>query len=130
MKKYKTLDDFFTDQEQTKLDQVMLARKIILTAEPKLEENLKWNGPNYVYDGVDRITFNLMNREQKVKLLIHMGAKRKENKTGKPVLSEDNGIVDWQSDIRGIVSFDSIEDIVSKKEALIKLIQAWLVIAV
>lgn len=128
MAKYRTLDEFFADQEPGTLEQVMLVREAIFEAEPSLHENLKWNSPNYVHDGEDRITFNLMNKERKVKLLIHMGAKRKEDRTDKPVLEQDEGIVSWQSNIRGIVSFDDMSDIQSKRAALVKLLRRWLAI--
>ncbi len=130
MKKYKTLEEFFADQDPNKLEQVMLVREIILTAEPNLHENLKWNAPNYVYNGEDRITLNLLNKDKKVKLLVHMGAKIKEDKAASPLLQQDSGIVEWQSDIRGVVNFKDMNDIESKREALTNLIRAWLLLKV
>ena len=40
-----------------------------------------------------------------------MGAKRKEDKGGKPVIEDMTGLILWNSDIRGMISFDSTEDI-------------------
>lgn len=86
---------------------------------PDLQENIKWNAPNYVHEDVDRITFNLMNKERKVQLIIHMGSSKKENKNAKPALKNDEGLVDWSSDIRGIISFDGMADIVEKEKACV-----------
>jgi uncharacterized protein YdhG (YjbR/CyaY superfamily) len=59
-----------------KQHQIDMLRSIILSVEPKLQEHIKWNAPSYVLNGEDRITFNLMNKESLVKLILHMGATR------------------------------------------------------
>lgn len=63
MQKYKTIDEFLSDLDAAKRQQVDILRELILKAEPKLEEHIKWNAPSYVLDGEDRITFNLMNKQ-------------------------------------------------------------------
>ncbi len=128
MKKYKTLEEFFADQEPEKLEQVMAVRKILFKAEPNLVESLKWNAPNYSLQGEDRITFNLMNKEHKVKIILHMGAKKKENKKGEPVISDPNGLVEWNSDIRGMVLFETLDDITAKGNKFKMLIKNWLMV--
>lgn len=39
--------------------EIVLLSQIILTSNPKLEENLKWNSPNYHLNGADRITMRV-----------------------------------------------------------------------
>ena len=60
--------------------QVEVLRQLIIKTEPRLKKHIKWNAPSYVLDGDDRITSNLMNRQGVVKLVLHMGATRNENK--------------------------------------------------
>jgi len=55
-----------------------------------------------------------------------MGAKRKEDKDGKPVIEDMTGLILWNSDIRGMISFDGIEDILAKREQLTGIIRKWL----
>ncbi len=129
MKKYKTLDDFFDDQDANKLKKIMLIREIIFDAEPAVVESIKWNAPNYSYNGEDRITFNVMNKQNKVKILLHMGAKKRENRAGKPVIKNVDALVQWNSDIRGTVDFDDVSDIESKRSELKKLFTEWLKIS-
>jgi hypothetical protein len=128
MKKYSTLDEFFTDQSHDNLKLIKLIREIITSAEPSLIETLKWNAPNYIYHDQDRFTFNLMNKENKVKLIIHMGAKKKENKAGKPILDEDYGIVTWNSDIRGTIEFINEDDVIQKTTQLQQVVKDWLAV--
>jgi hypothetical protein len=126
MKKYKNLAEFFADQDTKTEKQINLVRDLIFKAEPSLTETLKWNAPNYVYKGADRITFNLMNKEHKVKVLIHMGTAKKENKAGEPILNDASRIVSWNSDIRGTITFEDETDVKAKSTAFKKVVREWL----
>lgn len=128
MEKYTTLDDFLVALPEDKLLQVSALRKLILETEPQLQEHIKWNAPSYVLNGEDRITFNLMNKQGIVKLVLHMGATRKENKKASPVMYDDSGLIEWASDIRGIIAFSSMEDVSSNLTLLRKIVKNWLVI--
>ena len=126
MQKYKTVEEFLDDLSEDKRLQVDTIRDLILSTEPQLEEHIKWNAPSYVLDGEDRITFNLMNKQGVVKLVLHMGATRKEDKKGIPIMQDDSGLIEWSSDIRGMVTVTSIEDITSNTISLKKIIKDWL----
>lgn len=125
MNKYKTVEEFLADQPPEKLEQVNFIRQLIVSAEPSIVENLKWNAPNYVYQGVDRITFNVMNKDGDVKLILHMGTAKKENKNGKPILPDSSGMVAWNSDIRGTISFTDIDQIKARKAQITHIISQW-----
>ena len=126
MKKYKSVSEFLESQEKDKLEEINRLREIILSTEPTLIETLKWNAPSYVYKGEDRITFNVMNKQNKVQIIIHMGALKKEDKKGPCILQDDKGIVNWSSDIRGIIKFDGISEINSKERLIRDVISTWL----
>ena len=126
MKKYKTVEEFLNDLSMDKRSQVDALRELILGAEPKLVEHIKWNAPSYVLGGEDRITFNLINKQGVVKLVLHMGATRKENKKGEPIMQDDSSLIEWSSDIRGMIAFNSIHDVTSNMDLLKKIIKNWL----
>lgn len=126
MQKYKTIEEFLGDLDANKRQQVDTLRALILKTVPQLQEHIKWNAPSYVLDGEDRITFNLMNKQGVVKLIFHMGATRKENKKGAPVMQDDNGLLEWSSDIRGMITFTTIEDINTNLTPLSKIVEDWL----
>ena len=130
MRKYKTVPEFLDDLEPPKRLQVEILRDVILNLGFELSESIKWNAPNYKYKEVDRISFNLMNKEGKVKVVIHMGATKKEDKKRPPVLKDDSGIINWNSDIRGTTSFDIDENIDNKREKFITILTHWLNIEV
>lgn len=127
MNKYKTIDEFLADLVPDKKEQVLELRKYIQAAEPSLEEHIKWNAPSYVINGEDRITFNLYNKENLVKLVFHMGTSRKENRKAKPIL-KDAQLIEWISDIRGYATFTDIAQIKSQEKLIKELVSRWIAI--
>ena len=130
MQKYTTIEEFLNSLDASKRSQVDKLRQLILETAPQLQEHIKWNAPSYVQDGEDRITFNLMNRQGVVKLILHMGATRKEDKRGTPVLQDDSGLIEWSSDIRGTLTFSDNDDVESKLTLVKSIITNWLAIPV
>jgi len=51
-------------------------RICILEANKGLEENIKWNGPNYCFDNEDRITMRVQPPTKQAQLIFHRGAKK------------------------------------------------------
>lgn len=125
----KAIEDYLATLDSDKRQQVESLRTIILSTQPDLREHIKWNAPSYVYDGEDRITFNLMNKQGVVKLVLHMGATRKEDKKGTPVLSDESGLIEWASDIRGMITFQSLHDITLHEASLRTILKNWLAIS-
>lgn len=125
MKKYSTVIEFLADLEPSERDQVEALRKIIMS-NLDVTEHVKWNAPSYVFDGEDRITFNTHGDE--IKILIHMGATRKEDKNAKPILEDPAGIIKWNSNIRGTISFKDMDDIINKHPAFVDILKRWLAI--
>lgn len=127
MNKYLTVEEFLTDLSDERQQQVQALRALIKTTHPELTEHIKWNAPSYVLDGEDRITFNMHYPDQTM-ILIHMGATRKENKKADPIMKDETGLVEWNSDIRGTVSFSSLDEIANSQADLTKILNAWLLL--
>lgn len=100
-------------------------RALILAVEPELKEGVKWNSPSYAWNGEDRITFNLATADR-VRLVFHAGATRKEDKKGAPLFVDDTGLLQWQSDIRAIASFHDVEHVQTHAVEIQKLVRKWL----
>ena len=127
MNKFKTVDEFLNGLDEDRRSQVLKLREYILDAEPSLTEHIKWNAPSYVKNDEDRITFNTMNKESIVKLVFHMGATKKEDKNSQPVL-DDAHLIEWVSDIRGYMTFTTLDEIIANKKEIKRTVQKWLVL--
>ena len=120
----KEVTDFLNAQNHPLINEIELLRNIILLADNRLSENIKWNGPNYAVGEEDRLTMKIQPPKQ-VQLIFHRGAKVKEQPKSK-LLDQDFGLLQWRENDRAIASFKSKNEIEIAKENLINIISAWI----
>lgn len=104
--------------------EIELLRSIILSAGIQLEENIKWNGPNYSIGSEDRITMRIMPPKQ-VQLIFHRGAKKQEQPKQK-LINDQSGLLDWKENDRAVASFKTVADIETRKKELMNIITSWI----
>lgn len=100
-------------------------RQIILDANAMLEENIKWNGPNYAVGAEDRITMRIQPPKQ-IQLVFHRGAKVKEQPKER-LVQDASGLLVWRENDRAIASFKNMEAVEAGREALSAIVRDWLV---
>lgn len=123
---FKTIEDFLNSLDDSMRAQVIMLHEIILSVNPSITATIKWNALNYVFQGEDRITFNVRNKEGLVKLVIHTGAVRPEDKNGKQIMLDESNIVTWVSDSRGVITFLDKDDVLQKQKDLRTVLMRWL----
>jgi hypothetical protein len=75
--------DFLEELNHPFRNEIEVLRICILKANNGLEENIKWNGPNYCFETEDRITMRIQPPKKQIQLIFHRGAKKQlkpENK--------------------------------------------------
>jgi hypothetical protein len=117
--------DFMKNLKHPLKKEIEEVRKIILTSDKNLTEEIKWNAPSFGYKGDDRITFNLHGKDF-FRLIFHCGAKVKNNKSKERLFEDTTGLLDWAANDRAIAKFTDMKDVKSKKEALVTTIHTWL----
>lgn len=98
-------------------------RAVVVAADPRLVEGIKWNAPSYAFAGDDRITCNL-SAPDRVRLVFHCGAKKRAAQGRVPVA--DRGLLEWAADDRGIATFQSLAEVAAAEQALGELVREWL----
>lgn len=104
--------------------EIELLRENILSAKSGIEENIKWNGPNYTFNGEDRITMKIQ-PPKNVQLIFHRGAKVLPMPKEK-LIKDDSGLLSWKTNDRAVTTFVTMEDVISKKETLNKIVCKWI----
>lgn len=104
--------------------EIQLLRDHILRARPDLEEDIKWNGPNYTHAGNDRITMKIQ-PPGKVQLIFHLGAKVRHPASSRRI-EDPSGLLAWRGNDRAIATFESMEEIDSARSALQKIVDDWI----
>lgn len=115
---------FLMKLEHGRKDEVESLRAIILKADTNLTEHVKWNAPSFGYQGDDRITFRLQPGDR-VQLIFHRGAKVKSD-TASFVFDDVSGLIQWAAPDRGVVTFESMDEVERCAPKLRKLVRAWL----
>lgn len=98
-------------------------RAIILGASPKISEGIKWNAPSFRVDEYFA-TFHL--RKNEVFVILHLGAKVKDNSTATLAISDPNGLLEWLAKDRAAVKFRDMKAIKANKTAFEKIVRQWI----
>ena len=92
---------------------------------PTLTEIIKWNAPTFCYDGKDRMTL-MLHKKDRVGLILHTGARPKEDKKAAHLYIDDTELLDWNSNIRATITFLDLTDFISKKNLFKKAVKRWI----
>jgi len=121
------VDDFLAALKHPRLGEIKQLRQLIHKAAPALEENIKWNGPNYVLHGQDRITMRIQ-PPRSLQLIFHRGAAVQELPPQK-LIPEHKGLLEWKTNDRAVVTIKSAAHIRETEAELMEAIGQWLVAA-
>lgn len=99
-------------------------RQLVLTADSRLSENIKWNGPNYSIDQEDRITMRVQ-QSKMIQLIFHRGAKVKVQPADK-LIQDAPRLLIWKENDRAVATFKNMTEIEASRADLITLIQDWI----
>jgi len=91
---------------------------------PNLTEVIKWNAPSFCDDGKDRMTI-MLHKKNIVSLILHTGARPKEDKKAPRLYDDATGLLEWNSNIRATISFTSVDDFLVKQELFRKAVKTW-----
>ncbi|MDQ3047356.1 MAG: DUF1801 domain-containing protein [Bacteroidota bacterium] len=99
-------------------------RQYILSADSGLEENIKWNGPNYTHEQKDRVTMRIQPPKQ-IQLIFHRGAKVQIQPKEK-LIKDASGLLLWKENDRAVATFKNMGEIDQRKQDLTKIVKEWI----
>ena len=115
---------FLNELNHPLIKEIIALRKIILETPILLQENIKWNGPNYLFNNEDRVTMRIQPPKQ-IQLIFHRGAKVKKQPPNK-LINDETGLLLWKENDRAIISFKTINEIKDNKTKINNLIVQWI----
>ncbi len=92
---------------------------------PNLTETIKWNAPTFCDNGKDRMTI-MLHKQDRVGLILHTGARPKEDKKAPPLYQDDTGLLEWNSNIRATITFRDPSDFSAKRNQFKKAVKRWI----
>jgi hypothetical protein len=113
MKRNPKVDQFMEKLDNPLKAEMELVREIILSANAKVIEDIKWSAPSFFYK--DNIcTFN-PRAKKFVNLTFHKGA----------LINDKTGLLEGDAKEARVARFDNFDDIAKKKKQLISVINEW-----
>jgi len=107
------VDRWFDAYDNPQKDNVQRVRELILAADPRVSECIKWKAPTFVYKG--NIASFFPKARKHVSLMFHTGAS----------LPNPHGLLEGDGDTARSAKFTSPEDIETKAVALQAVVVAW-----
>jgi hypothetical protein len=120
----KDVTRFLDELDHPLRPEIEALRHIILDADASLEENIKWNGPNYSVGAEDRVTMKIQPPKQ-IQLVFHRGAKVKEQPKEK-LVQDASGVLVWKENDRAIAAFKNRQAVEAGREALEAIVRDWI----
>jgi hypothetical protein len=107
------VDAWVTAYDNPQKDLVMAVRDVILGADERVTETIKWQAPTFVYKG--NIASFYPKARQHVSLMFHTGAS----------LPDPTGLLEGTGDTSRVAKFADAADLEAKRQALEDLVRAW-----
>lgn len=117
------VERFLAELEHPRKGEILALRAIILGADDRIQESIKWNAPSF-HTSEHFATFHLRAREG-VQVVLHMGAKTRPDATLRSEIVDDGALLQWRGADRATVSFRDLADIEAKEQPFTSLLRQW-----
>lgn len=108
------VDAWFESYDNPQKELVRLVRDVLLDADERLGEAIKWKAPTFVYNG--NLASFFPKSTKHVTLMFHTGA----------TLPDPDGILEGDGEVARSVKIRDHEDLAEKTPALQRLVVAWI----
>ena len=125
---YKTVEEFLKRLDDPLAEVIKAIRKIILSTDKEIGEQIKWNSPCFIYTG-EMKPFNPKEYKRDIAVVnIHRGYALLVFPTG-AIVKDDSGLLEGDyKDGRRLAKFMNIKEVKAREKDLKKLIKAWLML--
>ena len=108
------VDAWFASYDNPQKDLVQAVREVVLGADDRVTEAIKWQAPTFMYAG--NIASFYPKATKHVSLMFHQGA----------ALPDPAGLLEGSGETSRVAKFADAADLAAKAEALRGLVRAWI----
>jgi len=108
-----TVDAWFESYSNPQKPLVQAVRDLVLAADDRVTETIKWQAPTFVYAG--NIASFYPKATKHVSLMFHQGA----------ALPDPTGLLEGSGDTSRVAKFLDLDDLSAKTDALQDIVRAW-----
>src|ERR1041384_1433809 len=114
MSKNPKVDAFLKAKKHPLTAEIQKVREIILSTSDKIEEDIKWSTPSFMYKG--NMASFFFNAKKLVSLMFHKGA----------TIHDKTGLLEGDAKEGRTARFSDMKDIEKKKKALQLVVKEWI----
>jgi len=103
---------------------VLALRRIILDADQRIREEVKWNAPSF-FTTEHFATFNLRAKVG-VQLVLHLGTKKQLHANVRASLADFESMLVWKAPDRALLQFPDMMTVGAQSAQLTRVIQIWI----
>ncbi|MFY0529829.1 protein kinase domain-containing protein [Archangium gephyra] len=119
-----SVETFLASLEHPFKQEILALRQIILGADPRIAEGIKWNAPSF-HTSEYFATFQLRAKDG-VQVILHLGAKTRDTAATGIAIADPDALLEWLAKDRASVKFRDLKDIAAKRSAFAKVLREWL----
>ena len=117
------IDTFLGSLAPAERDTANRLRAIVRCVAPDVVEGFKWNAPSFIHAGDHKLTLG-RNKAGGIRLVVHRGSRPRPMDTF--LFLDKEGLADWPSADRGVMTFRSLEEVDRIAEQLQAFVSRWL----
>ena len=117
------VETFLASLEHPFAREVLALRQLILGADPRISEGIKWNAPSF-RTSEWFATFQLRAKDG-VQLILHLGAKKRPELEGLAI-ADPASLLEWLGPDRASVKFRDLKHVEQTRPAFVELIRQWI----
>lgn len=103
---------------------ILAIRALILAADPRVREHIKWNAPTFHTD-VDFATFHLRGNGG-VQLVLYLGVTSRPDSEARTIIADPTGLLEWKAADRAIVTIRDADHLEEERGALMAVLGQWI----
>jgi hypothetical protein len=119
------VEAFLAALDHPRKAEILALRRIILGADPRIGEGIKWNAPSF-RTGEWFGTFHLRAKDG-VQVILHFGAKKRDGFAPRAAVADPDSLLEWLAGDRAAARFRDLADIQAKQSAFASVVRQWIV---
>jgi hypothetical protein len=118
-----TVQSFIEDLEHPLKGEIVALRQLILSVDPAISEEVKWNAPSFRTS--EHFATMHLRAKDSLQLILHLGARSKHSVPAEAI-ADPEGLLKWLGKDRASVSFTGAGDLALKGDALVAIVRQWI----
>lgn len=118
------VEAFLAALDHPRKEEIAAVRRIILDADPRIGEGIKWNAPSF-RTSEHFATFHMREKDG-VRVILHFGAKKRDSTPPRDAVADPDSLLEWLAADRASVRFRDLDDVAAKRSAFTAVIRGWI----